>query len=202
MNRREIMKASRVERCDIYISDKRIKIDPNKPVHPLNKRPLKNNFMFVPSHCPELRAHTKSVVWDCVNKMLIVEIYETKDFAAHKWFGTINKRKRESTNSPFIDIGKDAVALIFLDAEETEVARFKFLNLELIEHECSLGQVKWDITAMTFGESTPNEPDPLIHEIKIKYEEVNELKIVREDEPSNPNEIADQEWQDVKPDEI
>lgn len=196
------MKASRVERCDIYISEQRLQIDPNKPVHPLNKRPLKNNFMFVPSHCPELRAHTKSVVWDCVNKILTVEIYETKDFAAHKWFGTINKRKRESTNSPFIDIGKDAVALIFLDAEDAEVARFKFLNLELVEHECSLGQVKWDITAMAFGTDSPDNPDPLIHEIKIKYEDVTELKIVREDEPSNPNEMADQEWQDMKPKEI
>lgn len=192
------MNANRVERCDIYISDQRLKIDPFKPVHPLNKRPLQNNFLFIPSHCPELRQHVKSVVWDCVNRIITAEVFETKDFAAYKWFGTMNKRKRDSTNSPFVDIGKDALALIFLDAEDIEVARFKFLDLELKEHECTMGNVKWDIKPSTFGIDAPDELEPLIHEVKIKYEKIEEIPVVREEEDIG----VDQEWQDVKPEEV
>lgn len=193
------MNASDTKRCDIYISDQRSNIDSHKPISSLNQRPLKNNFMFIPSHCPELRQHIKSVIWDSVNSTISIEIYETKDFAAHKWFGTINKRHRESTNSPFIDIGKDAVALIFLDEQDNEVARFKFLDIELIEHECSLGQIKWDIKLSQFG-ITSNEPDPLIHEIKIKYNNVKEIPIIHEDY-INDNELVDKEWQNIKPEE-
>jgi len=186
-------------RCNIYITEEQIELDCNKPISPFSQKPLKNNFMFVPSHCPELRQHIKSVVWDCVQKTITIEVYETKDFAAHKWFGTINKRYRESTNSPFVDIGKDAVALIFLDDEDNEVARFKFLDIELIEHECSLGQVKWDIKLSQFGINS-NEPDPLIHEIKLKYDKVKEIPVIREDHIDD-NELADQEWQNTKPKE-
>lgn len=185
----------RIERCDIYISEQRLKIEPFKQLHPESQRPTKDNYMFIPSKCPEIRNHVKSVVWNCVEKSLTLEIFETRDFAAYKWFSTLNKRKKEAVNSPFADLEKDAVGLIFLDSEDNEVSRFRFIEIELVEHECSMGDEKHDLKCV-LGANEKSEP--LIHEIKIKYDKVEEIEVHRETEVS-PEKELDEEWKKDKP---
>lgn len=197
--------SNRVEKCDIWISDQRYNTMNNShQAHIENKRPHEDNYLFIPSHCPEIRAHIKSVFWDCVENTLSIEVYETKDFAAYRWFSTINKRTKDAKNTAFVDIEKDVAALVFLDAEDVEVARFKFKELSLVEHMTSLGVSKWDLHKSHWGDKeNKSEGNPVLHEIKIKYKQVQEVPILREeDQTLNTNKRIDNEWQEGKMEEI
>jgi hypothetical protein len=150
--------------------------------------PDNRKFYAIAKTCPSIRSLVKSVEWNAAKKTVKMHMEEDGHFTAFGWFSTLSARREDLQKSPFADLEQDALALCFLDASEKEVARYKLIGLQLLDHECYL--------------ESGHEADafrPLTHSIVVQYDKVERLEPhrVEEYDVMDADEIADEEWSEV-----
>lgn len=170
---------------------------PVKIIKPRNMNPVSDAFRVTPKYMPFLSQNILQVTWNAAEKTLSLEIRETPNFDAYRWFGTINKRLAESQKSSFVDLEQDSILIHFEDGEGKDVAAVKFRGLKLVEHHCYMGK------QTGFGIDSPGTP--LSHSVNLRYTDSEMMPVHHiEDEdrpllisPEESNEIVDEEWQTV-----
>jgi hypothetical protein len=150
--------------------------------------PDNRKFYAIAKTCPAIRSQVKNVRWNAAKQTVRLLLEEDGHFTAFGWFSTLSARRDEIQKSPFADLEQDALALCFLDSSEKEVARYKLVGLQLLDHAC-------DLEAGHEAEAFR----PLTHNILIQYDRVERLEPHRIEEPDlrDADEIADEEWSEV-----
>lgn len=186
---------SKVEKVRIEIPSKN---PPSKPCRVRNQRPVSGKFKLVPKYMPFLTQFITDVSWNCQERIIEFNVFETARFDAYDWFGGINKRVADSQKSSFVDLEQDSLLLVFLDECDKEVVNIKVRGLVLVDHHCYVSN-----ESSGYGIDSPDEP--LRHSVKIKYsdsetiapshiEDDYDLKIMSTEQK---NELVDQEWQEA-----
>ena len=161
--------------------------------HVQRKRPLSDNFVFVPQILPSLRDYVEEVRWNSCDGRLYVRMQETPIFSAYQWFSGINERQ---ANAADIDLDTDVVFLSFLDECDKEVARFKFSGISLVYHDCVVSREATLANAFGIEGTSPF----LGHTLELSYNKVEQIKqdpTFPEDDIRNRHGI-DEEWQTVE----
>ena len=159
-----------------------------------NKKPVSDKFRLMPKFMPSLWQCITHVAWNAAEKTLFIEINETANFDAYKWFGGINKRLSESQKSSFVDLEQDSMLLVIQDEMERDVMSIKFRSPQLTQHACYLSKQE-----NKFVDEHPSEP--ITHSLTLKYSDSEMIECYKE-EPFMPtvnekNQIVDTEWQSV-----
>ncbi len=174
----------------------RIEIE-GAPIIRLQKgKPVAYKYKIVPRFCPALRNSFKQTTWKHATRKLILSIEETSEFDAFNWISSMNDRRREAQRGPFADLEQDALALILVDHVGTEIAGYKFLNLELRKHEVNLYQQK------LFGVCQQSDETTLTHHVTIYYHDFVKLDLEKPRINSSlawidPQNLIDEEWKTV-----
>ena len=106
-----------------------------------------SDIWVIPEAAPYLRRYFKQVQWDCVNKLLQIEVQETNKLCAYKWFTNLTLESTLTT-------------CIF--NQQVEMPRLKFSGLRLTAHNCG-----WDL----FDDSV-DESRSMTHFITISYDKM------------------------------
>jgi hypothetical protein len=92
---------------------------------------LLQNFRFLPKGFPRLNEQVHSICWESEKKQLFVVMGETKQFDVFRWITYINNEWADMQKSPFVDETKSYVTLLCKDAENNDLAEFKFTHLNV-----------------------------------------------------------------------
>lgn len=177
-------------------TEEKVRIE-GAPIIRLQKgKPVAYKYKIVPRFCPALRNSFKQVTWKHAKKKIVLAIEETSDFDAFNWISSMNDRRREAQRGPFADLEQDALALILIDHSGTEIAGYKFLNLELKKHEVNLYQQKM------FDLIQPSDETLLTHHVTLFYHDFVKIDLEKPRINSSlawidPQSLIDEEWKTV-----
>lgn len=147
----------------------------------LPKMPDAHSYYAIPERRPHLRSFIRSFEWDCVNNHIEMLIDETPAFSAYEWITGINENK------------EDCLTLVLMDQTEREVARIRFVNLELTGHGCGLTTPE----AVNEYGIEDDELQPVRHTLFFKYSssEFNKFPKLSQDESLDQD--SDVEWSET-----
>lgn len=149
-------------------------------------QPDDRKFHAIPKFNPQLREYIRTVEWNSTKKELYLVVEETSTFATYEWIINMNDRRDELSKSPFSDLEQDALALVFMDLQDKEVARIKMKGLQLKDHSSTM-----------IADNNIEGLNPLLYNVTLTYDSLERLPTHEGEEKlefKNPNEVVDEEW--------
>lgn len=128
----------------------------NTPLNILDKK----RFKLTSTLNKRIALLVQEVKWDSVKGTLEIQLTETEEFDAIRWFSTINERHIASQRSSFTDVNQDAIFLEFFNGSGDQVANIRFRNLKLMTHSCTM---EYHPAPKSFG---------IIHSVVIEYKDI------------------------------
>ena len=156
----------KVEHCKIDMSS-------GNKIAAVCKKPAKtgsltrNKFDFIPKTCVEIKDSIRALEWDSVKKTIELTMIETPELDVYKWLKAVKDFYAASKMSSFLDINANAANLVFMDGNNSEIAKITFKDLNVISHKITL-----DKNTLAFGNDA-EEPVKYYVVLSYQYEETN-----------------------------